>query len=108
MTASYQVYIGTDTRRQLSLEEVRQVIFDEALIAFPQGHSIREEMGRYRHADGHAITERTVVVSWTASDEQVRTGEAQTRVGKFAWSCKNRCKQESVMVEKSVVDCVFV
>lgn len=108
MTTSYQIYVGTDTRGRLPLEEVRQAIFDEALAAFPHGHSIREEMGRYRHADGHCVTERTVVVSWTASSDQVRTGEAEKRVSRFAGACKNRCLQESVMIETSVVDFAFI
>ena len=108
MAANFSIYIGTDTRGQLTPDQVRDVIYAEALDAFPHGHSIREEMGRYRHADGVCVTERTVVVSWMASLHQCQTGEAQKRVSDFAAACKNRCLQESVMIEESLVDCCFI
>ena len=108
MTTQFQIYIGTDTRNRLPLAEVRQCIFDQAIDAFPHGHSIREEMGRYTHTDGEAVTERTVVVTWTADTAQVRTGEAHKRVSTFAGRCKALCLQESVMIETAVVDRVFV
>ena len=108
MASRFSIYIGTDTRGRLSISDVILTVHQEALKAFPQGHSIREERGRWRHADGHAVTETTLVVSWMASLQQCQTGEAQKRVSNFAAACKNRCLQESVMIEESVVDCCFV
>ena len=104
MAIKFQVYIGTDTRGRLSISDVVLRVHQEALKAFPQGHSIREERGRWRHADGHAVTETTLVVSWMATGEM----DARERVAQFAGICKDRCLQESVMVEEAVVDCVFI
>ena len=108
MASRFSIYIGTDTRGQLNPDQVRHRIYHLAVDAFPHGHSIREEMGHYRHADGVVVTEETVVVSWMASLDQCQTGEAQKRVSRFAAACKNQCLQESVMIEEAVVDCCFV
>ena len=104
MAINFQIFIGTDTRGRLNISDVILRVHQEALKAFPQGHSIREERGRWRHADGHAVTETTLVVSWMATGEM----DARERVAQFAGTCKNRCLQESVMVLEQVVDCVFV
>ena len=108
MASRFQVYIGTDTRGRLPLAEVRQAIFDQAVDAFPHGHSIREEMGRWQHSDGNVVTERTIVVSWMASDEDLISGKAWNRVSGFAGRCKALCLQESVMIEEAKLTSIIL
>ena len=108
MTTEFKIYCGLDTRGQLTTEQARETALGLAADWFPHGHTISEELGRWQDAHGAMITESTIVISWTATAEQVRTGEASKRVSQCAGSYKALALQESVLITSQEVDAVFI
>lgn len=101
MTALFSIYCGTDTNGHDVNAEA--IVKELAAEFFPDGHSIREESGRYlMRATGKVIDEKTLVVSW------ITDGDADTKVREFAGKVKTLTFQESVMVVKQSVDADFV
>lgn len=107
MSTLFQIYCGTDTNGHDDVD-ARAYALNLANEYFPHGHSIREESGRWQDAHGVMITEPTVVISWTATAEQVRTGEAAKRVSQCAGCYKALALQESVLITRQEVDAVFI
>ena len=108
MTTEFKIYCGTDARGNLTANEARETALGLAADWFPHGHTISEELGRWQDAQGAMITETTIVISWTATAEQVRTGEAAKRVSQCAGSYKALAMQESVLITSQKVEAVFV
>lgn len=108
MTAEFKIYCGLDTRGQLTADQARETALGLAADWFPHGHTISEEVGRWQDASGVMLTEPTIVISWTATAEQVRTGEASKRVSQCAGSYKVLAFQESVLITSQEVDAIFI
>ena len=108
MTTEFKIYCGLDTRGQLTVDQARETALGLAADWFPHGHTIGEELGRWQDAHGVMITESTIVISWTATAEQVRTGEASKRVSQCAGGYKALAMQESVLITSQEVDAVFI
>lgn len=108
MTTEFKIYCGLDTRDQLTTDQARDTALGLAADWFPHGHTISEELGRWQDVKGAMVTESTVVISWTATAEQVRTGEASKRVSQCASSYKALAFQESVLITSQEVDAIFI
>lgn len=120
MTIQYQLFLGTDTNGRMpegyelspatpnALAAARQLAFDLAAHYFPGGHSIREEMGRWQHANGSCVTERTVVITWLSSAEQDLNGQGQKAVYNLAGEYKTRAYQEAVLVTEQEVEAILI
>lgn len=107
MTTKFEIYCGLDTNGHDGVN-ARGYALNLANDYFPHGHSIREESGRWQTADGVAVNEQTIVISWFASDEQIHSGEAEKRVSRCAADYKFFTYQESVLITRQEVDAIFV
>ena len=108
MTTEFKIYCGLDTRGQLTTDQARETALGLAADWFPHGHTISEELGRWQDTKGTMVTESTIVISWTATAEQVRTGEAAKCVSQCAGCYKALALQESVLVTSQEIDAVFI
>jgi hypothetical protein len=106
MTTQFQIFCGTDTNGHDV--DARQLALDLAAKYFPLGHSITEQLGRWQTADGTIVTEPTIVITWIASAELVRTNEADGAVSRLAGEYKNLAFQEAVLVTRQELDAIFV
>lgn len=107
MTVRYSFFCGLDTNGHDV--NARAIVEDLAAQFFPDGHSIREERGRYlMRTTGEVINEDTLVVTWFCTDQQKLIGEGHTKAASFAAAVKDQCYQESVLVVTEHVDAVFV
>jgi len=100
----FQFYLGTDTRGKLTEQAAIQLAYDLAADHFPNGHSIREEEGRWTGEQG-SIQEVTVVVSWLTEDASSKTDQ---RAARFAAAYKDGAYQEAVLVEKQSIEAFTV
>ena len=119
MTIQYQIFLGTDTNGRMpegydlspatpnAQAAARQLAFDLAAFYFPGGHSIREEMGRWKSANGACVTERTIVITWLSSAEQDLNGQGQKAVCDCAAEYKIRAYQEAVLVTEQEVEAIL-
>lgn len=103
MTIRYTFYCGTDTNGHQSATEARQLVLELACAFFPNGHSVREEQGRWQSSEG-PVDESTMVVTWCCSEGP----EHQRTASNFAATYKDMAWQESVMIVKETVDAVLV
>ena len=128
MTIQFEIFCGTDTNghdltdergrfltpaigcapgsRQHRTACARQLALNLAAEYFPQGHTIRDEVGRWQTADGRMITESTTVITWMA--DAGNPVDAERRVSAVAGAYKELAFQESVMVTRREVDAVFI
>lgn len=106
MTTQFSIFCGTDTNGHDV--DARQLALDLAAKYFPHGHTITEQTGRWQTADGSIVTEPTIVITWIASAELVRTSGAGSAVGRLAREYKNLAFQESVLITRQELDAFFV
>ena len=106
MTTQFSIFCGTDTNGHDV--DARQLALDLAAKYFPLGHSITEQIGRWQTADGSIVTEPTIVITWIASAELVRTNEADGAVSRLAGEYKNLAFQEAVLITRQELDAVFI
>lgn len=115
MPVLFEIYCGLDS--QARKIDTKTIALDLALKYFPAGHSVREETGRWmatgtKYSRGTALTEKTLVISWYASDELcvngLLDGKADDLVNKMAIEYKNLASQEAVMVTKRNVETYFL
>ena len=107
MSTEFKIYCGTDTNGNEGVD-ARAYALNLAAEYFPLGHTITEELGRWTTADGTIVTEPTIVITWIASAEQVRTNEAHGLVSRCAADFKFFCYQESVLITRRELDAVFI
>lgn len=101
MTVLFSIYCGTDTNGHDVNAEA--IVKDLASRFFPDGHSIREESGRYlMRSTGETVDEKTLVVTWFGD------ADSSDKVYKFAIAVKNQTFQESVLVSKQHANIDFV
>lgn len=101
MMTLFSIYCGTDTNGWYV--NVEAIIKELASEFFPDGHSIREESGRYlMRTTGKVIDEDTLVVSWFGD------ANSSDKVYEFAAAVKNQTFQESVLVSRQPVEIDFV
>ena len=106
MTVRYSFYCGLDTNGHDV--DARAIVMEAAADFFPDGHSIREEKGRYlMRTTGEVIDEDTLVVTWMCTDQQKLIGEGHKKAAAFVSVVKDQCYQESVMVVTEDVFAVF-
>ena len=103
----FSFYLGTDTRDRMTEQAAIKMAYDLASRHFPNGHSIREEDGRWMSQEG-PVDELTIVVSWMAEASLVVSGEADRRASQFAAAYKDGAFQEAVLVQRQTVDTFFV
>ena len=96
----FQFYLGTDTHGKMTEQAAIKLAYDLAARHFPNGHSIREEEGRWLGQQG-PIEEVTVVVTWLVEGEHVAHDRQASR---FAGAYKEAAYQEAVLVEKQIVE----
>jgi len=101
----FEFYLGTDTNGH-DVNAI-QLAYDLAAEYFPNGHSIREEDGRWMGQDG-PVDELTLVVSWMAEAPLVASGEADRLSSRFAGAYKDGAFQEAVLVQRQTVDAFIV
>ena len=111
MTTQFQIFCGLDTNGHDV--DARQAVLDLALKYFPDGHSIREETGRWSRRDHYGptsdvITEQTLVVTWLVDPVQAANGNGRKLVGRFAKDYKDRTFQQAVMVVEMPIDAIFI
>ena len=108
MTIQFEIYCGLDANGHDV--DTRALVERLALKYFPDGHSIRSELGRYAFRDHYGptndvITEETLVVTWLVSEAVTN---ADNLVGRMAGDYKNLAYQESVMISRREVDAIFI
>ena len=99
-TTRFTIYCGTDTNGHDV--DGRQLAYDLAADLFPNGHSIREEQGRWQGEVG-TIDEATVVVTWISD-----APDARATAINFCSAYKDMAWQESVMMLSDTVDADFI
>ena len=106
MTVRYSFYCGLDTNGHDV--DARAIVEDLAAQFFPDGHSIREERGRYlMRTTGEVINEDTLVVTWLCMDSDKLIGVGHKKANGFAAAVKDQTYQESVLVITEDVYAVF-
>ena len=96
----FTFYLGTDTNGfDVDAEALALKL---AAKYFPQGHSIREETGRWLSEQG-PVTEKTIVVTWLCESKM-----SPSTAGQFAKAYKKQAYQEAVLITSEQVDAVFV
>ena len=83
----HNIYCGLDSRA-LGPSEARQAVLDLASLHFPNGHTIIDATGRWRHAD-----EATIIVQVWEVD-----GFGTPPYADFAGAYKEVAQQEAVVV----------
>ena len=128
MTVQFEIHCGTDTNghditdeqgrflapaigcapgsRQHRAACARQLAMNLAAEFFPHGHSLSDEVGRWKTADGRMITEGTIVIKWLSDTGSA--AEAERRVAAVAAAFKAGAFQEAVMVTRRDVEAVFI
>lgn len=111
MTTSFQIFCGTDTNGRNV--DAKKIALDLALKYFPDGHSIREETGRWAIRDhfgptSEIVTESTIIISWFATDQEIATGSAESLVNRLAADFKAQAFQQSVLITRQNLDASFV
>ena len=102
----FEFFLGTDTNGHDEVDAIK-LAYDLAAEYFPNGHSIREEDGRWMGQEG-PVEELTIVVSWMAEAPLVASGEADRLSSRFAAAYKNGAFQEAVLVQRQAIDAFFV
>ena len=112
MQIQFEIYCGLDTNGHEI--DARALVADLALKYFPDGHSIREETGRWARRDSYGptsdvLTEQTLVITWLYSPVSDQSLEAAKKiVGRLAKAYKDQAFQQSVMVVEIPIDATFV
>jgi hypothetical protein len=108
----FEIYCGLDTNGHDV--DAKQIAYNLALKYFPDGHSIREETGRWARRDHYGptsevITEQTLVITWSFSPVSGHSlAKAREIVGRLAKTFKDQAFQESVMVVEIPIDAIYV
>ena len=108
----FEIYCGLDTNGHQV--DARALVAELAVKYFPDGHSIREETGRWARRDHYGptsdvITEQTLVVTWLYSPVSGHShAKAKEIVGRFAVDYKNQAFQESVLLVELPIDAILI
>ena len=94
----FRVYLGLDTKGQLTLDQARETALGLACDWFPHGHTIIEATGRWQQ-DNAPVTEPTIIV-----EVMTENREQEADVYNLAGSYKVLAFQESVLVTRTEIE----
>ena len=111
MATEFKIFCGTDTNGRKV--DANQLALDLAVKFFPDGHTITEETGRWALRDHFGptkeiVTEKTIVITWIATEQEVATGSAESLVRSCASAFKIAAFQQSVLVTRRTIDADFL
>ena len=111
MATEFKIYCGSDTNGHDV--DAKQLALNLAVKFFPDGHTIGEELGRWALRDhfgptSEIVTEKTIVISWIATDQEMATGSADSLVRACASAYKTAAFQQSVLVTRQTIDADFL
>ena len=95
----FRIYLGLDTKGQLTTEQARETALGLATDYFPHGHTIIEATGRWQQ-DNAPVTEPTIIVEVLADND--------TKVRQLAGGYKTLAFQEAVMITSTEIEANFV
>ena len=101
----YTLTIGLydkDTKRQkISLDIAKRLVSDLIIDTLGYG-TIHDGAGIYTHTNGDVVVEPSIIVFYDGSKED------ENRINDLAWRVKKVLNQESIMLEKTVVNVAFI
>jgi len=98
----FRVYLGLDTKGQLTLDQARETALGLASDYFPHGHTIIEATGRWQQ-DNAPVTEPTIIV-----EVMTTYPSEESKVYSLASGYKALAFQEAVFITKTEIEGDFV
>ena len=98
----FRIYLGLDTKGQLTTEQARETALGLATDYFPHGHTIIEATGRWQQGNA-PVTEPTIIVEVLTT----YTNE-EAKVRQLAGGYKALAFQEAVMITSTEIEADFV